>query len=104
MNALMNDRLRTTTLIDCIAATPCAGAMRARAGITKLENAKKTPATSPEPSAAQKVKTATALERAEDVGWGFMIISSLGFDEGIMRLAIMHGYADFAMVTLHLCK
>lgn len=40
-------------LIDCMAAIPWAGWSLARAGITKVENAKKTPATSPQPSAAK---------------------------------------------------
>ena len=46
----------TTTLIDCMAATPCAGGTRAKAFITKFEKAKKIPATRPEPSAAANVR------------------------------------------------
>ena len=42
----------TTTLIDCIAAIPSADGTRARAFITKLENAKKTPPISADPSSA----------------------------------------------------
>src|SRR5262245_9928102 len=56
MNTPRNHGFRTTTLIDCIAAMPSAGASRARAFMTKDENAKKTPATSPQPSAATSVK------------------------------------------------
>jgi D-arabinose 1-dehydrogenase-like Zn-dependent alcohol dehydrogenase len=47
----MNTGWITATLIDCIAAMPCAAGIRASARITKLENAKKIPATSPAPSA-----------------------------------------------------
>jgi hypothetical protein len=50
------NHLFSTTLIDCMAATPCAGGTRAKAFITKFENAKKIPATSPEPSADTTIK------------------------------------------------
>jgi hypothetical protein len=39
-----------------MAATPCAGGTRAKAFITKFENAKKIPPTSPEPSADTTIK------------------------------------------------
>jgi hypothetical protein len=51
--ANMNNGLMAAILIDCMAAIPWAGWSLARAGITKVENAKKTPATSPQPSAAK---------------------------------------------------
>lgn len=50
-SAIMNNGLIAVMLIDCIAAMPCAGWSRERALITKVEKAKKTPATSPQPSA-----------------------------------------------------
>src|SRR5688572_3762422 len=56
-NTLKKTRLSTTTLMDCIAATPRAGGKRSSAFITKFENAKKTPALSPEPSAHDSVRT-----------------------------------------------
>ncbi len=40
----MNAGLIAATLIACMAATPSAGCSRARAFMTKLEKAKKTPA------------------------------------------------------------
>jgi hypothetical protein len=40
----------TATLIACIAAIPSLGAIRRSAGITNVENAKNTPAISPEPT------------------------------------------------------
>src|SRR5262249_32710572 len=52
-----NDRLSTTTLIDCIAAIPCAAGRRCSAPITKEEKAKKTPAMTPGPRAARRVRT-----------------------------------------------
>jgi len=62
-----NQRFSTTTLMDCMARTPCAGRRRAKAGITKLEKPKKTPAISPQPSAASRVMNsvmACSLDRA----------------------------------------
>ena len=52
MNAPRNEGFITTTLIDCIAAIPSEEGTRARAFITKLENAKKTPPISADPSSA----------------------------------------------------
>jgi hypothetical protein len=43
------------TLIDCMAAMPCAAGRRASAGITKLEKVYKASALSPQPSAVTKV-------------------------------------------------
>ncbi len=60
----MNTGLITTTLMDCMAAIPALGGKRARAFITKAENAKKTPAISPQPSAATSV---TAKSKASIV-------------------------------------
>jgi hypothetical protein len=48
--------LITVILMDCMAAMPCDGWSRARALITKVEKAKKTPAISPQPC-AEKHKT-----------------------------------------------
>jgi hypothetical protein len=55
-----NNRLSTTTLIDCMAAIPCGVGRRANAFITKAENAKNTPPIKPEPSAETNVKTKMA--------------------------------------------
>ena len=46
----------TVTLIEFIAATPCAGGSRSSARITKVEKAKKTPATRPVPTAPVTVR------------------------------------------------
>ncbi len=46
----------TVMLIDCMAAIPCSGGIRPRAAITKVEKAKKIPATRPLPIAAAKVR------------------------------------------------
>src|SRR5689334_15990860 len=54
-SAVMKARLIAATLIDCIAAMPCAAGRPASPRMTKDENAKKTPATSPVPSAAARV-------------------------------------------------
>ena len=54
-NTPRNSGFSTTTLMDCIAAIPAAGAMRPSAFITKVEKAKKAPPTRPEPSAERKV-------------------------------------------------
>lgn len=54
--AVINHGLYTVILIAWKAAMPCGGGSRPRAIITKLEKAKKTPATSPQPSAAKNVK------------------------------------------------
>jgi hypothetical protein len=43
--------LITAMLMDCMAAIPCGAGRRASAVITKVENAKKTPAMRPLPSA-----------------------------------------------------
>src|SRR5690606_29526395 len=50
-----NQAFSTVTLIACIAATASAGGRRASAAMTKVEKAKKMPATSPAPSAASSV-------------------------------------------------
>ena len=51
MKHARNKGLMTTTLIDCIAAIPCAAGSRPRAPMTKVEKAKKMPPIRPEPSA-----------------------------------------------------
>src|SRR5262245_48969559 len=60
-NAVINNGLITTTLMDCMAAMPCAAGRRARAFITKDEKAKKTPAINPQPSAEKSVKAKSNL-------------------------------------------
>src|SRR5262245_57090034 len=57
----MNNGLMTTTLMDCMAAMPCAAGRRARAFITKDEKAKKTPPISPQPSVERSVKARSNL-------------------------------------------
>jgi hypothetical protein len=52
----MNTGVGAWTLIDCIAAIPCAGYRRPSAVMTKLENANRAPAPSPQPSAVTTVK------------------------------------------------
>src|SRR5262245_16283079 len=59
--AAINNGLITTTLMDCMAAMPCAAGRRARAFITKDEKAKKTPAINPQPSAEKSVKAKSNL-------------------------------------------
>jgi hypothetical protein len=54
-NRAKNHLFNTTTLIDCMAAIPCAGGTRAKLFMTKFEKAKKIPATRPEPGAATNV-------------------------------------------------
>ncbi len=56
MNASMNSGLITVMLMEFIAAMPCSGGSRPSAAITKVENAKKMPATRPLLTAATKVK------------------------------------------------
>ncbi len=51
-NSIMKGERRMVTLIEFIAAIPCSVGMRENAGITKVENAKNVPATSPLPIAA----------------------------------------------------
>ena len=51
----MKSGLTTVTLIDCIAATPCAAGSLASARITNVENAKNTPATRPDAIATTTV-------------------------------------------------
>jgi hypothetical protein len=46
--------------MDCMAAMPAPRGWRAGAFITKAEKAKKTPAISPQPSAAKNVETKSA--------------------------------------------
>ncbi|MEH1803890.1 hypothetical protein [Nostoc sp.] len=52
----MNNGLIAVILMDCMAIMPSFGWSRARAFITKVEKAKKTPATNPQPSAVKSVK------------------------------------------------
>lgn len=52
----MKAGVMTVTLIEFIAAIPPAAGRRASAGMTKLEKAKNTPPTTPEPIAAMKIK------------------------------------------------
>ena len=56
-NAVMNNGLITATLMDCMAAIPCAGGSRPSAFIMKAEKAKKIPPTNPQPSAEMRVRT-----------------------------------------------
>jgi len=51
----------TAIFMDFIAAMPCGGERAASAFITNVENAKKTPPTSPQPSADNSVKTKNIL-------------------------------------------
>jgi Lrp/AsnC family transcriptional regulator, leucine-responsive regulatory protein len=55
-NANINSGLIAVIPIDCMATIPRSGWSRARAGITKVEKAKKTPATIPQPIVAVKVR------------------------------------------------
>jgi hypothetical protein len=55
----MNAGVTAMRLIDCMAAMPWAGCRRARAFITKLEKAKKTPALSPQPRAVATARAAS---------------------------------------------
>jgi hypothetical protein len=52
----MNTGVTASSLIDCIAAIPCGAGSRFNAGITKVEKAKNTPATRPQPSAVTRVQ------------------------------------------------
>ena len=54
-SAVMKAGVTARRLIDRIAGIPWAGGSRLSAGITKLEKAKKTPATSPHPRAVISV-------------------------------------------------
>src|SRR6266436_3296283 len=51
----MNAGVTASLLIDCMAAMPCTGGSRPRAGMTKAENAKKIPADRPQPTAVTSV-------------------------------------------------
>jgi hypothetical protein len=51
-----NQEFMTATLMDCIAAMPSFAGSRANAFMTKVENAKKTPAIVPQPSAVTSVR------------------------------------------------
>src|SRR4030095_9438582 len=51
-----NAGLITATLMDCMAAIPCAGEKRASAFITDAEKAKNTPPISPQPSPDANVR------------------------------------------------
>ena len=51
----MNSGVMASRFIDCIASTPSDAGSRFSAGITKLEKAKNTPATSPQPRAVTRV-------------------------------------------------
>ncbi|MCC5645401.1 hypothetical protein LC607_21120 [Nostoc sp. CHAB 5824] len=57
----MNNGLIAVILMDCIAAIPSFGWSRVRAFITKVEKAKKTPATSPQPSAENSFNAKSKL-------------------------------------------
>src|SRR3954452_12151597 len=59
--ASMKDAVITVRLIDCIAATPSGAERRASPPITNDENAKNTPATSPQPSAVTRVRRSSAV-------------------------------------------
>jgi hypothetical protein len=52
----MNSGLITVMLIDCMAVIPCSAGMRPSACMTKVEKAKKIPATSALPIAPVKVR------------------------------------------------
>jgi len=54
--ASMNPGLTTVTLMDCMAAIPCAGERRASAFITNAEKAKNTPPITPQPSPDENVR------------------------------------------------
>ena len=54
--ASMKTGVMAVMLIDCIAAIPCAAGMRASAGMTNVEKAKKTPPTTPQPIEQAKVR------------------------------------------------
>ena len=56
MKVPRNSRLITVRLIACMAWMPSAGAIRASAGITKLEKAKNTPPIAPLPSAHKMMR------------------------------------------------
>jgi hypothetical protein len=60
-NVAKNHGLITATFMDCMAAMPWAGGREARAFITNVENAKKTPAISPQPSADMRVEAKSNL-------------------------------------------
>ncbi len=55
-SAVMKVGVITVMLIEFIAAMPCGTGSRASAAMTKLEKAKNTPPTTPEPIAAMKVR------------------------------------------------
>jgi hypothetical protein len=54
----MKAAVTANLLIDCIAAMPCAGGNRFRAGVKSVEKAKKTPAIGPHPRAVVGVVAA----------------------------------------------
>ena len=60
----MNHGVGAAVLIDCMAAMPFAGGSRPRAFITNTEKAKKTPPTTPQPTAASVVSVRREIDRA----------------------------------------
>lgn len=61
MNAPRNERLITTSLIDCIAAMPAAAGKRRSPPMMKLEKAKNVPAISAEPSVASPTRKTVSV-------------------------------------------
>ena len=59
-----NSGFSTTTLIRCIAATPCAGGSCASARITKVEKAKNTPPTVAAPRAVSRIRLVSTATTA----------------------------------------
>ena len=77
--APMNHELMTETLMDCMAAMPVGGEMRASALMTKEEKAKKIPAARPQLRAARNVKARsnrTIIERMGLIQPGESLINS----------------------------
>jgi hypothetical protein len=66
-----------TRLMDCIVAMPSPAGRRARDFITKVENAKKTPAINPLPSAATSVRTKINGHLQRNIGISWSVIQSI---------------------------
>src|SRR4051812_24088749 len=66
-SAVMNTGVTASLLIEFIARMLCPGASRSRAGMTKDEKAKKTPAERPQPRAVERVRywTRRLMPRSE---------------------------------------
>jgi len=80
--ASMNTGLSTVALIEFMAAMPCSDGRRPRAAMTKEENAKKMPATSPLPIAAANVSTKIAwpiMSEPPDYRWPRCAITTVRF-------------------------